>query len=245
VVQRGSRAGRCRRGGRCGAIKERARIAKDIHDDLGASLTRIILLSQSGRAELEDPHQAAADLDQIYLTARTLTRALDEIVWALSPQHDTLDSLATYLGKFAQDFLSAAGIRCRLDVPMQLPACSLTAEVRHNIFLSFKEALHNVVKHASASEVRVSLTVIESGFALSFEDNGRGFDPARIATTPTALAGRDPLRTLTGYGLVNIRKRLEEIDGVFELQSAPGEGTRLKFVVKVKEMTADGQSQEA
>src|SRR5882724_4500155 len=224
--------------------KERARIAKDIHDDLGASLTRIILLSQSGRAELEDPHQAAADLDQIYLTARTLTRALDEIVWALSPQHDTLDSLVTYLGKFAQDFLSAAGIRCRLDVPMQLPACPLTAEVRHNLFLSFKEALHNVVKHASASEVRVSLTVIESGFALLFEDNGKGFDPARIAATPKALAARDPLRTLTGYGLVNIRKRLEEIDGVFELQSAPGEGTHLKFVVNVKEMAADGRSLE-
>jgi len=119
--------------------KERARIAKDIHDDLGASLTRIILLSPSGRAELEDPHQAAADLDQIYLTARTLTRALDEIVWALSPQHDTLDSLVTYLGKFAQEFLSAAGIRCRLDVPMQLPRAHLTAEVRHNLFCLSKK----------------------------------------------------------------------------------------------------------
>ena len=84
--------------------RERARIAKDIHDDLGASLTRITLLSQSGRAELEDPHQAANDLDQIYRTARELTRAMDEIVWAVDPQHDTLDSLIAYLGKFAQDF---------------------------------------------------------------------------------------------------------------------------------------------
>ncbi len=214
--------------------KERARIAKDIHDDLGASLTRITLLSQSGRAELEDPHQAAEDLDQIYLTARTLTRALDEIVWAVSPQHDTLDSLVTYLGKFAQDFLSAANIRCRLNVPMQLPACSLTAEVRHNLFLAFKEGLHNVVKHAAATEVRISLTVIDPGFALSVYDNGRGFDPARVASTRMTPAAGDPLRTLPGYGLVNIRKRLEEIGGVFELHSAPGEGTNLKFVVNVK-----------
>ena len=88
--------------------RERARIARDIHDDLGASLTRISLLSQSVRAELDDTHAAAADVDQIYTTARELTRAMDEIVWAVNPKHDTLDSLVAYLGRFAQKFLSAA-----------------------------------------------------------------------------------------------------------------------------------------
>ena len=79
---------------------------------------------------------------------------MDEIVWAVNPQHDTLDSLATYLGKFAQDFLAAAHIRCRLEVPIELPAWPLTAEVRHNIFLAFKEGLNNAVKHARTKEVR-------------------------------------------------------------------------------------------
>src|SRR5204862_4009867 len=118
--------------------RERTRIAKDIHDDLGASLTRITMLSQSARAD-SDHSVAASDLDRIYDTAREMTRAMDEIVWAVNPQHDTLDSLATYLGKFAQDFLAAAHIRCRLEVPIELPAWPLTAEVRHNIFLAFKE----------------------------------------------------------------------------------------------------------
>ena len=82
-------------------------------DDLGASLTRITLLSQSVGAEIEDAKQARADVDQIYQTARDLTRAMDEIVWAVNPKHDTLDSLVTYLGRFAQSFMSTAGTRCR------------------------------------------------------------------------------------------------------------------------------------
>ncbi len=211
--------------------KERARIAKDIHDDLGASLTRITLLSQSGRAELEDPHQAASDLDQIYHTARELTRAMDEIVWAVSPQHDTLDSLTTYLGKFAQDFLSVANIRCRLDMPMQLPAWPVTAEVRHNLFLAFKEALHNVLKHAAATTVRVSLTVTDTSFALAVNDNGKGFNPD---ASGDQAAASESARISSGNGLSNMKKRLEEISGIFELRSAPGEGTNLRFVVWLK-----------
>src|SRR5207244_8731794 len=136
----------------------RPRIAKDIHDELGASLTRITMLSQAARDGLEHS-PAAAEVDRIYDTARDLTRAMDEIVWAVNPQHDTLDSLATYLGKFAQDFLAAAHIRCRLDVPMQLPTWPLTAEIRYNLFLAFKEAVNNAVKHAHTSEVWISLPI--------------------------------------------------------------------------------------
>jgi signal transduction histidine kinase/ligand-binding sensor domain-containing protein len=212
--------------------KERARIAKDIHDDLGASLTRITLLSQSGRAESEDPQHAATDLDQIYRTARELTRAMDEIVWAVSPQHDTLDSLVNYLGKFAQDFLSVAGIRCRLDVPMLLPPWPLTAEVRHNLFLAFKEALNNVIKHAAATQVTISLSLSQSGFSLLIADNGKGFalpSPGLASTPP----GSD-LRISTGNGLPNMRKRLEEIGGLCEITTAPGEGTRVKFTMEIK-----------
>lgn len=213
--------------------KERNRIAKDIHDDLGASLTRITLLSQSGRADHDDPQQAAADLDQIYKTARELTRAMDEIVWAVSPQHDTLDSLVAYLGKFAQDFLSVAGIRCRLDVPIELPAWPLTAEVRHNLFLSLKEVLNNVLKHASATEVRVSLNLTEKGFWLLVDDNGKGFDLARVNSI--AAGGPDfGARISTGNGLVNVQKRLKEIGGLFEIKSSPGEGTNVRFWVAVE-----------
>jgi signal transduction histidine kinase len=209
--------------------RERTRIAKDIHDDLGASLTRITLLSQSARGELDHAPEAAADVDQIYRTARELTRAMDEIVWAVNPQHDTLDSLATYLGRFAQDFLNAVHIRCRLDLPMQLPAWPLTAEVRHNLFLAFKEALNNAVRHADASEVRVSLTIEPGGFALRVEDQGRGF-----ATAQPAVPSRDPGRLAAGNGLANMHQRLTEIGGRCDIQSAPGEGTKVTFFVLVK-----------
>ena len=211
--------------------RERARIARDIHDDLGASLTRISMLSQSARSEIDSQPEAAADLDQIYSTSRELTRAMDEIVWAVNPKHDTLDSLVTYLGRFAQNFLSAAGIRCRLDVPVHLPTLAVSAEVRHNVFLAFKEALHNTVKHARATEVRVSLQLLSHGFALLVADNGCGFAWEELKTQELKPDG---LRSAPGNGLLNMQKRLEEIEGVCEWETAPGEGTRVKFLVTVK-----------
>lgn len=210
---------------------ERSRIAKDIHDDLGSNLARIMMLSQSNRAEGEDSQQVMTRMGKVYLAARELTRTMDEIVWAVSPHHDTLDSLVNYLGKFAQDFLKVAGIRCRLIVPIQLPAWPLTAEVRHSLFLAFKEALHNVVKHAAATEVHVSLILAESGFSASIEDDGIGFDPARV---DAAATGKDPLRIASGNGLANMRKRIEGIGGECQVDSTPGKGTRVKFVVRVK-----------
>ena len=210
--------------------RERARIARDIHDDLGASLTRITMLSQSVRAELEPQAAATADVDQIYNTARELTRAMDEIVWAVNPKHDTLDSLITYLGRFAQQFLSSAGIRCRLDVPVFLPSLALTSEVRHNVFLALKEALHNTVKHAAATEVRISLQLQPGGFVLLVADNGRGLD--MNGNQPKGAYALDAARASSGNGLVNMQKRLEEIGGRCEWDTASGEGTRVKFVIK-------------
>ncbi len=157
---------------------------------------------------------------------------MDEIVWAVNPQHDTLDSLVTYLGRFAQHFLSVAGIRCRLDAPLDLPPRALTAEIRHNVFLAFKEALHNVVKHAQATEVRLSLELRPDGFMLVIADNGRGFTwhPGEERAPEPA----DGQRLAGGNGLRNMQKRLEEIGGCCDWETAPGEGTRAKLVVVVK-----------
>jgi len=212
--------------------RERARIARDIHDDLGASLTRITMLSQSVRGEVEGQPQAAEDVDQIYGTARELTRAMDELVWAVNPSHDNLDSLVTYLGRFAQQFLSAAAIRCRLDVPVNLPAWALSAELRHNVFLAFKEALHNVLKHAGATEVHISLEVQRRACVLTIADNGRGFD-SRASAGQAAIQG-DGGRLSPGNGLQNMKKRLEEIGGRCEWNTAPGEGTRVRLCIQAR-----------
>jgi len=208
---------------------ERARIAQDIHDNLGANLTRISLLSESAHNELENPAQAAVQLERIYDTTRELTRAMDEIVWAVNPQHDTLDSLASYLGNFAQEFLGSLDVRCRLDVPLQLPQWPVTAEVRHNLFLAFKEALHNVVKHAAASEVYVSLTTGADAFILVIRDDGKGFAPDVLPEE----GRREASRIARGHGLANMRKRLAQIGGHCEIRSSPGKGTEVKFVVAV------------
>jgi signal transduction histidine kinase len=202
--------------------RERTRIAKDIHDHLGANLTRISLLSQAAHGELENPAQAAMQLDRIYETTRELTRAMDEIVWAVNPQHDTLDSLASYLGNFAQDYLMPLNIRCRLEMPLQLPHWPITAEARHNVFLAFKEALHNVVKHSGATEVSVFLATGPDAFTLIVRDNGKGFDPSAVPQRP----GR-------GNGLKNMTQRLEKIGGRCDVQSAPGAGAEVKFFVAV------------
>jgi len=209
--------------------RERTRIARDIHDNLGANLTRISLLSQSAQGELHNPGQAGVQLNRIYETTRELTRALDEIVWAVNPEHDTLDSLASYLGRFAQDFLGSLAIRCRLDVPTQLPSWPVTAEVRHNLFLAFKEALHNVVKHAGASEISISLTTTADTFTLLVRDDGCGFVPTALSHEPRS----EPGRPASGNGLVNMRRRLEKIGGRCEIQSTPGQGTQVKFIVPV------------
>jgi signal transduction histidine kinase len=156
---------------------------------------------------------------------------MDEIVWAVNPLHDSIESLVNYLHKFAGDFLESAGVRCRFDVPLQLPAWQISSEVRHNVFLGFKGALTNTVKHASASEVRISMTVEPAGFSLVIQDDGRGFDPnmAEAADSP----GR--AHVINGNGLQNMRRRMAEVGGRFEIHTAPGKGTRVIFHLPVNQ----------
>jgi signal transduction histidine kinase len=208
--------------------RERTRIAKDIHDDLGASLTRITMLSQSAQGGMDDQASIARHLDQIFLTARESTRALADIVWAVNPSHDTLDSLAAYLQKYAQNFLRDANIRCRIDMPLELPLWPLTADIRHNLLLAFKEVINNVARHANATEVRISLRVGPQSFTLIIEDNGRGFKvPAHLNA---AAAPGQPAAT---NGLRNISQRLAETGGRFEIISSEGAGTKVTFVLPI------------
>ena len=206
--------------------RERACIARDIHDDLGGNLTRIAILSQPAREKIREPHQAAKLLSGIYSVAHDGIRALDEIVWAVDPQHDTLDSLVSYMGKYAQDFFEAANIRCFLDFPIELPSWPVGAETRHNLFLAFKETLNNTLKHAAATEVHISLSFQPDAFVLAVKDNGRGFDPQH---QPSA----DDSRITGGHGLPNLERRLAAIGGRCEIKTSAGEGTRVAFIVAV------------
>ena len=212
--------------------RDRARIAKDIHDDIGAGLTQITLLAELVRRE---PEQTAANLERITHSARKLTKAMDEIVWAVDPQHDTFEGLMDYISAYAEDFLRVAGIRCRMDLPMALPVLPVDAELRYHLFLALKEALNNVVKHARATEVWLRLKVDKNSFTLVVEDNGSGLPPA-----PGATVAND--RLASGSGLTNLKKRLDAIGGLCAVQSEPGQGTRVTMTVRMKTGASTGAS---
>jgi len=216
---------------------ERARIARDIHDDLGAQLTHITMLSELASAEINNPGRATAFLKRIYDTGRELTRSMDEIVWAVNPRHDTLESLSNYLETYTNDFFGSVGRNCRVDFPMQFPQWMLSSELRHNVFLAYKEAVTNAVKHAQAGEIHVAMLLTETGFTLRVEDNGKGFcfDPGNRAPVLTG----PPVRA--GDGLHNMARRMREAGGSFDLQSAPGQGTRIVFQVPVVAINLQAQ----
>jgi signal transduction histidine kinase/ligand-binding sensor domain-containing protein len=204
--------------------RERARIARDIHDELGASLTRIAMLSQSALNKAEPSNTQPPEVSRIYETARSMTNIMDEIVWAINPSNDTLESLAAYFAEFVQEFLAPTALRFHLDIPLALPRWNLSAEIRHNLFLAFKEALNNAVKHSRASEVLVALEVRNHGFTLSVRDNGRGFDVPN---------GNGSTGGPSGNGLTNMRLRLEELHGRCLITSEHGRGTRVAFELEL------------
>ena len=207
--------------------RERERIAKDIHDDLGAGLTQIML--QCALARREPQEQTQTHLAQISGTARELVGAMDEIVWAINPENDTLDGLVTYAGKFVQEYVTQAGLRCRLDLPAQLPALVLSAEMRHHLFLAIKEAVNNAIKHAQASEISFLLKMQPSGFSFVIKDDGRGFVPGAAETTSV-----DTGRVSSGYGLHNLAGRLEKIGGTCTIKSESGRGTEVELTVMIQ-----------
>ena len=201
--------------------KERSRIARDLHDQLGANLTQVGLLGEMAEADKNSPAEIVSHAQQISQTARETTRSLDEIVWAVNPSNDTLEGLTNYACKYAQEYLAMAGLRYRVDVPAQLPAITIPPEVRHNIFLAFKEAVNNVVKHAQASEVRVRLQLQPGNFTLSIEDNGHG------------PGGRNANAAPARNGLRNMRKRMADIHGEFSISPGTGGGTTVCLTVPV------------
>ncbi len=147
------------------------------------------------------------------MTARQAVKSLDEIVWAINPRNDTLPHLIDYVGQFALDYLRPAGIRCRLNFPDQIPARALPTNVRHNFFLVIKEALHNIVKHANATEIRLHMDSRDEFLEFVIEDNGCGFAQA----PDNALAD----------GLRNMRQRMTELGGEYRIESQLQVGTRV------------------
>jgi signal transduction histidine kinase len=193
--------------------QERARVAQDLHDELGSSLTEISMLGARAKSAQEDKRKFY--LEQMSDKAREMIAALDEIVWAMNPRHDSLASLTSYFCLYADRFLGLAGIAWKLENSPGTADCAVDSRHRHQLFLAFKEALTNVVRHAGASEVRLSICRQNGEVRLEIADNGRGLPPA--------------VRTEEMDGVMNMRARLEKLGGRFEVASEAGHGTQVKF----------------
>jgi len=200
--------------------KERARIARDMHDEVGAKLTRLSLLSDMASSQPELTATARSDVREISETARETILAFEEIVWAVNPHNDTLGDLAHYLCRHAEEFFEGSSIQCVFDLPKDMKPLMLPTEVRHQVFLAAKEALNNVMKHAAASQVSLQFILQPAAFEVFIHDDGCGFDPAA-----------PPKRAGGGNGLANMRERLRSIDGRFECNAQPGHGTHVTFRV--------------
>ncbi|MES2996932.1 MAG: two-component regulator propeller domain-containing protein [Verrucomicrobiota bacterium] len=190
---------------------ERARIARDLHDQLGSGLTEIAFLGDALRM---DAGPAATDAAEVSSRARELTRAMDETVWALEPRNDNLESLISYLSHAVPGWLRSSGLRCRLDLPDESLRFGLTTRVRQQLYLACKEAVHNAVKHSRASELSLGVKKDAGELVITIQDNGCGFDPTTVPP---------------GNGLANLRERLTDLGGGATIDSVPGRGTAVVF----------------
>ncbi|MEW6304479.1 MAG: two-component regulator propeller domain-containing protein [Verrucomicrobiota bacterium] len=199
--------------------RERARIAQDMHDDLGARVTQIGLLSERVKRQTKNPSEVGQLAERILTTTREVVDTLDEIVWAVNPKNDTLDRVGPYIAQYAEAYFEPTDIRCRLDVPTELPGLPITADLRHNLYLVVKEALNNVAKHSQAKEVWLRLKLDKETLQVAVEDDGKGFVPEQASTSRN--------------GLFNMKKRIEDSGGKCDIVSRPGHGTSVRVTCRL------------
>jgi ligand-binding sensor domain-containing protein/signal transduction histidine kinase len=207
--------------------QERERIARDLHDDLGSSLARISLLSGLLKADRDNPSQIENHAVKISQSADQTVRALEEIVWAVRPGSDSLQSLVEYIAHFANELFEGGAIHCRLDLPHDLPARPLPPDVRHNVFLVVKEALTNTLNHAAAREVRIRATATADALEIVVQDDGKGFDTSRQSR---------------GNGLGNMRRRAQAIGEKVTIESQPGQGTTVRLKLHFAPVYTNGKA---
>lgn len=197
--------------------RERARIARDIHDELGAGLTQLLLLGEVAQKDAPATPEGRTQIERLCAKARGLSVALDEVIWLVNSRRDTLRDFASHACKFAQSFLAETPIRCRLDVESELPATPFDLPVRRNLFLAVKEAVNNAAKYSAATELFLRIRREAADLVVEVEDNGRGFDPTNV--------------DLERNGLNNMTQRLAEIGGGCSVASGPGKGCKVAFRV--------------
>ncbi|MEW6193985.1 MAG: two-component regulator propeller domain-containing protein [Bacteroidota bacterium] len=193
--------------------KERMRISKDMHDELGASLTKISLMTELAARNILSTEILKKDLKKISDTSREVAVTMDEIVWAVNPNNDKLDRMIGYILQYIEDLISNTSIILKSDIVRNLPEIIISAEARHNVFLVVKEAFNNIIKHSEATHVNLTIDFNDSVLSIKIRDNGKGIDLSSV--------------DIFSNGLSNMKKRIDDIKGTIILNCAPGEGTEI------------------
>ncbi len=199
--------------------RERLRIAHDIHDGLGARVTQISMVSSRAQNDQSFPVMARAEFDRISKISRELVSALYETVWAVDPENDNLDELGNYLCQIVNQLCDQAQYRCRFYAEHLPSDVQVSSQTRHNISMAVQEAVHNVIKHAGAAEVTITIEFTNDLLAITVRDDGRGFKPVDNSI---------------GNGLANMKQRLSDIGGGCIIESQPGKGTTVQMSVEIK-----------
>jgi signal transduction histidine kinase len=199
---------------------ERARIARDIHDDIGARMTQLVLHGEVVQSELSADSEMRQQLNWICEEARGLLSTMDEILWAVNPQRDTLRDFAAYVCKYAQEFLKSTQIQCLFEVGQEMSAAAFDLPHRRSLLMAIKETLNNAVKHSSATELHLQFRWQGEHLVVVVQDNGKGFDMAVVKS------GRN--------GLTNMAQRMKELGGHCLITSKPGLGCRVEFSIPLK-----------
>lgn len=191
--------------------KERNRISRDMHDDLGSGLTKIAILSEVVKKQLSEPEKAKKQLEKIAVSSRELVDNLQDIIWVLNPANDTLESLSSYVREYGLKYFEPVDVQVVFDYPSSFSNRSLSEELRRNVFLAIKETFTNIAKHASANTVTVSIGESAGKVMITIADDGRGFDLNEVRTFAN--------------GLKNMQNRIAQAGGSYRIESVPGKGT--------------------
>ncbi len=205
-------------------VEERTRIARDMHDEVGARLSQLALMQDLIVRRHALPPDTERSLRELAVSTRETVNALDQVVWAVNPLHDTLVGLAEYLSYAASSYFAPLDIACRLDAPYEWPEVVVRAQVRNQLILAFREALQNIVKHAGARTVTLTLRYEASQFTVVLTDDGRGLPP------DLSGSGKE--------GLHNMKARLASIGGASEVRRRPEGGTEVRFQAPLTQATS-------
>jgi len=203
--------------------QERARIARDVHDELGAKLTSISFQGSIAKCSLDDPEEIQRQIEQMSASAREAVSSLHAIVWAVDPLNDSLDGLLGLMSHRVSELFNNSSIHCEIIFPDQLPTIHLSASVRHNLLLAVIEAANNSAKHSQASQASIRVQLRSEELEILVTDNGNGFELKGTNGSAADHANR------LGNGLANMKNRMVSIGGGFAITSSTGCGTTIRF----------------